>query len=183
MKKGKTLIITIPLMILLIGLFAYRYGYLRLHAEISTIEEEYAVKTKTLEKYAALISEKPMLEERLKLLKETRDVENSKLLEGQTPSLAAAALQDIVRGIITGRGGTVSSERVGKLEEMGKFKVINVSIDAVLPDSRVLGDVLYSIETRTPYLIVKDLDARIRNQREPKEIMVKLDVYALFRGK
>jgi hypothetical protein len=66
---------------------------------------------------------------------------------------------------------------------MGKFKVISVSIDTVLPDTRVLGDVLYSIETRTPHLLVKELDARVRNFREPKDLMVKFDVFALYGGK
>ncbi|MDH5769161.1 MAG: type II secretion system protein M, partial [Nitrospirota bacterium] len=70
-----------------------------------------------------------------------------------------------------------------KLEDLGKFKVINISIDAVIPDPGALSEVLYSIETRTPYLIVKELDIRIRNYRDPRELMLKLDVSALYGGK
>jgi hypothetical protein len=183
LKKNKTLIASIPLSIILVGLLAYQYGYLRIQSELATIREEHAIKIKTLGKYINLISEKPSLEKELAALKETRKADNSKLVEDQTPSLAAAQLQDIVKSTITGRSGTISSERVGKPEDLGKFKVINVSVDAVVPDVRILSEILYSIETRTPYLVVKELDVRVRNYRDPRELMVKLDVSALTGGK
>ena len=183
MKKNKTLIVSIPFTIILVGLLAYQYGYLRIQSDLATIREEQAIKTKTLGKYVNLISEKPSLEKELAALKETRKADNSKLVEDQTPSLAAAQLQDIVKSAITGRGGTISSERVGKPEDLSKFKVINVSVDALLPDVRGLGEILYSIETRTPYLVVKELDVRVRNYRDPRELTIKLDVSALTGGK
>lgn len=183
MKRNRKLLIAIPLMVILSGLVIYQYGYLRIHSDIISIKEEQAVKTKTLEKYITLISEKPHLEKKLSLLKESRKTDESKLIEGQTPSLAAAVLQDTVKGIITGRGGTISSERVLKPEDLGKFKAISVSIDAVLPDSRALSDILYAIETRTPYLVVKELDTRVRDYRNPRDLIIKLDVSALTAAK
>jgi len=179
MKRNKTLITTIPLMAMLTGLVMYQYVYLRTQTDVTSIREEQAIKTKTLERYITLISEKPQLEKNLASLKEARKADDSKLIEGQTLSLAAATLQGMVKDIITGRGGTISSERVGKPEDLNKFKVISVSIDAVLPDSGALTDVLYSIETRTPFLIVKEIDTRVRNYRNPKELMVKLDISAM----
>jgi len=181
--KSKTLIVSIPLMIVLAGFLAYQYGYLRIQSDLATIREEEAIKTRTLQKYINLISEKPSLEKKLAALKETRKADDSKLIEGQTPSLAAAQLQEMVKTVITGRSGTISSERVGKPEDFDKFKLISVSVDAVIPDSRVMSEILYSIETRTPYLIVKELDVRVRNYRDPRELMVKLDVSALTGGK
>ncbi len=179
MKRNTTLLITVPLMIILIGLAVYQYIYVRIQADVASIKEEQAVKTKMLEKYITLISEKSPLEKTIVSLKETRNTEVSKLVEGQTLSLAAATLQDTVKEVITSRGGTISSERVGKPEDLGKFKIITVSIDTVLPDSRTLSDILYSIETRTPYLTITELDIRVRNFRKPRELMVKLDVSAL----
>jgi len=127
------------------------------------------------------------------------------------PSLASAALQDTIKGIVTNRGGTVSSVRVGKVEDIvyqepvaaekpangakekkapslkkakpegeGKFKVINVSLDIVVPDPAALRDILFFIETRTPYLVVREVDSRVRNLKEPRELVVKLDVAALY---
>lgn len=183
MGKSKTLIIAIPLMVLLLGLVIYKYGYQRVSAELSSVRESEAIKIRTLEKYNALIAEKPELVKKLASLKETRKADDSKLIEGQTLSLAAATLQDGVKGILVGKGGTISSERVGKPEDLGNFKIINTSIDTVIPDSRALADILYSIETRTPYLVVKEIDARVRNYQTPKDLAVKLDVSALVVGK
>ena len=183
MKRNTTLLITIPLMVILIGLAFYQYIYIRIQADVASIKEEQAIKTKMLEKYITLISEKSPLEKTLVALKEARNAEVSKIVEGQTLSLAAATLQDTVKEIITSRGGTISSERVGKPEDLGKFKIITVSIDTVLPDSRILSDILYSIETRTPYLAITQLDTRVRNFRNPRELMVKLDVSALTRSR
>ncbi len=173
----------IPLILVMVGYVTYQYGYLRVASDLAAIRDDKSVKTKLLEKYLMLISERPALEKKLASLKEERLADTTRLVEGQTPSLAAAALQETIKGIISGRGGSISSERVGKPEDLGKFKVISVSMDTVLPDSRALSDILYSIETRTPYLVVKELDVRIRNFREPKELSVKLDVMALTGGK
>ena len=182
-KKSKILFVAIPLMIILLGAVIYQYGYLRIQAELTTMEDITSVKSKTLEKYMTLIADKPRIEEKLNALRETRKVESSKLIEGQTPSLAAAALQNTIKGMITARGGTISSERAEKPEITGTFKMITVTIDAVLPDTRALGDTLYAIETQTPYLIVRELDSRVKNLREPRDLMVKLKVSGLTGGK
>src|SRR4030043_754150 len=183
MRKSKILIVSIPLMIVLVVLLTYQYGYLRIQSEITSIKEEQAIKARTLEKYINLISEEPHLVKKLASLRDARKADDSKLIEGQTPSLAAAQLQEIVKTASTGRGGTISSERVGKPEDLGKFKVISVSVDAVIPESRALSEIIYSIETRTPYLIVKELDTRVRNYRDPRDLMVKLDVEAVTAGR
>jgi hypothetical protein len=182
-KRNRVLVVALPLMVILLGLIVYDYGYLKIRAELSSIKEMETLKTKTLTKYVTLIAEKPQLEKKLTSLKEKRKADDTKLIEGQTLSLSAATLQENVKTIITGRGGTISSERVDKPEDFSGFKVITISIDSVLPDTRVLSDILYAIETRTPYLVVKEVDARVRNFREPRELMVKLRVSALTLGK
>lgn len=170
-------------MIILLIFVCYRYGYLKIRGEIDSIRESQAIKIKTIEKYVELIAMKPGLEKKLAALTEERKAEQSKLIEGQTLALAAATLQEMVKGIVVSRGGAISSERVGKPEDLGKFKTITVTIDAVVPDSRALSDILYSIETRTPSLIIKELDTRVRDFRNPRELMVKMDVSALTVGK
>lgn len=184
MEKSKTLILSLPLMLILLGLVLYQYGYSKVSTELAALKEEHALKTKQLGRYIELIAEKPHLEKQLAALVETRKTYNTKLIEGQTPSLAAAVLQDTVNVIITGRGGTINTERVGKPEDLGKFKLVTITIDAAtLPDTRALSDVLYSIETRTPYLHIKELEARVRDFNKPRELMVKLEVAALMGGK
>ena len=179
MTKSRTLVFAIPLMVVLAGILLYQYVYLSIESEVSSIKESQSMKTRTLEKYMAFIAEKPDMEKQLASLKEERKAEDSKLIEGQTISLAAASLQDIVKDTVSRSGGSISSERIVKPEDLGKFKTISVSIDTVLPDTRVLRDVLYSLETSTPYLAIKDVDIRVRNFRDPREQTVKLEISAL----
>lgn len=182
-KRNKTLIITIPIMVVLVAIVAYQYGYLKMRGHVGAVREVETVKMRTLEKYINLIAEKPALEKRLSELNEQKKVDNTKVVEAQTLSLSAASLQDTVKGVITGKGGTITSERVEKPDDMGKFKIINVAIDAVMPDTRALTEVIYGIETRTPYLVIRELDTRVRNFRNPRELMVKLRISALTYGK
>ncbi len=181
-RNSTILTVAVPVMVLLAAAALYEYGYLRVQEEVSSIREAAAVKSKTLEKYVTLIAQKPEIEKQLVALKDLRKAEDRKMIEGQTPSLAAASLQNAVKGLITGKSGTISSERVEKPEVLGKFKLISVSIDAVLPDAKALADVLYAIETQTPYLVVKEIDARIRNINDPRDLMVRLKISALTTG-
>ncbi len=179
LRKNRTLMLTIPLALILSGYLFYEYVYVKVKSDIASVKESQEIKTRTLEKYMALLAEKPEIESRLASLKELRKAEEVKMIAGETLSLASASLQDVVKDIITRSGGTISSQRVGKPDDLGKFKVITVSMDTILPDPRALRDILYAVETQTPYLVVKELDARIRNYKDPRDQVVKIDVSAL----
>lgn len=181
-RKSNIFLMAIPLLIILLGAVIYEYGYLRVRSELTEMEDASAIKASTLQKYMTVIADKPRVEAKLAAVREARKAENSKMIEGQTPSVAAAALQNTIGILITSRGGTISSERVEKLEEVGKFKIITVTVDAVLPDTRALADTLYAIEAQTPSLVVRELDTRIRNFREPRDLTVKLKVSGLTGG-
>lgn len=184
MKIRKRLfLIALPVLIVLSGLLFYQYVYLQVKAEIASVKEMEAAKVKTLQKYITFVSKKPDFEKRLTQLRETRKADEPKLLAGETLSLAAATLENSVKGILTARGGTISSQRVEKPEDLGKFKVVNVSIDAVVPDPRVLSDTLYAIETQTPYLAARELDARVKTYQQPRELIVRLRVSGITGGK
>jgi general secretion pathway protein M len=181
-KRSRILVIAVPLLIILFGAVVYEYGYLRVQSELRDLKDSVSAKSNILAKYKALIAEKPRLEEKLASERETRKAENSKLLEGQTPSVAAAALQSAVKGMITSRGGTIASERVEKPEGTGKFRTITVTFDAVVPDTQILAGTIYAIETQTPYLVVRELDVRIRNFKDPRDLTIKLKVSGLLGG-
>ncbi|MBI5849109.1 MAG: hypothetical protein HZB31_14390 [Nitrospirae bacterium] len=183
MQKSKILSWAIPLMIVMLLLGAYKYAYRDIRAGMASVREEQEIKIKLLLKYMGLIAQKPQIEKQISLLKAERKSDDLKLIDGQTPSLAAATLQEIIKGIVVEKGGTISSERVEKPEDMGKFRIITISMDTVLPDTAALSEILYSIETRTPYLMVKELDARVKNIREPRELMVKMDISAMTASK
>jgi hypothetical protein len=183
MKRPNTFfLIAVPLAAVLFGFTVYEYGYLTVRSEVAAQKEALGEKKKILGKYLALIADKPRLEGRLAALRELRKAGAGKMIEGQTPSVAAAALQNTVKGIVTARGGTISSERVEKPEEAGKFKIITVAVDAVLPDIRALSDALYTMETQTPYLVVRELDVAIQNYQEPRALTVRLKLSGMTGG-
>jgi hypothetical protein len=210
-RNRKLLMLAVPIILILFSLVVYEYAYLGVKAEKASIRERRDTKMKTLNKYIAVIAERSDLEKQLAALKEQEKSLKAKLVDGEPVSLASANLQGMVKGIVTGRGGTITSERIGKAEDLEKpllppgtaatdakgalgkktakppegqkYQVLSVSIDATFPDAAALSDILYSIETRTPYLVVKELDARVRNFKEPRELMVKIDVTGLYGGK
>lgn len=183
MKKNKPLTIAIPLLIILL-IIAAEYSYSKIQSKMASIKESQAGKTQLVEKYISLISEKPALAKRFASLKEERSAMNAKLIEGSTPSIAAAALQEKIKGIVTEKGGTISSERIEKSEELNAFSIVSVSINAVLPDSGALNNVLYAMETNTPRLVVKELDLTVKNPRKPTgDIMINLVVSAITNKK
>jgi len=184
MEKNSTFLrIAIPLAVILAGFTVYEYGYLQVRTEVAARKDAAWEKKKILKKYLTLIAERPRLEAELAALTEARKAQIAKTVEGQTPSIAAAAMQNTVKGIISARGGTISSERIEKPEELGKFKIITVSVDAVLPDIRAVSDTLFAIETQTPHLIVRELDTSVRNFREPKELAIRLKLSGLTGGR
>jgi hypothetical protein len=219
MKKSKLLKIAIPCMIVLVVFVLYEYVYLAVAADLDALRERQAVKMQTLNKSIALIAQKPEFEKQLAAIRELAKTQSAKLIEGEPISIASANLQGTVKGIVTGRSGTVSSERIAKPEELdksataekaslpakepltakgrpsavaktapkqpegGRLKIITVSMDASLPDTGALSDVLYSLETRTPYLVLRELDIRVRNFKEPRELMVRMDVSGIYGGK
>jgi hypothetical protein len=113
-------------------------------------------------------------------IKEQGKAQDVTLISGEPISLASENLRELVKGVVSGRGGTISSERIGKPEDLEKptvappgaatpaakdpaakkatkpvagpkLQVLSVSIDSVLPDTSALSDILYSLETRTPF--------------------------------
>jgi hypothetical protein len=182
-RKSKTLLIAVPMIVVLVLLVAYEYGYRGLEEDLAAADEQQTVKRKTLDKYISAIVQKPHLEAALVALKEKRKEEDTRITEGSTPSICAAALQSSIKTMITAGGGTISSDRVEKPEDHGKFKIISVTVDAVFPDVRALCDTLYTIETQLPYLASREMDLRIMNYKEPRELSVKLKISAIARGK
>jgi hypothetical protein len=180
MQRNRRLIYAIPIIILLTALVIYQYGFQGIRDRISTLREERAISMEKLKRYNALISEGPAIEARLEELRRVMKEERAKLIEAQTASLAAATLQNIIKEMFTAHGGTISSERIEKTEDLGGFRVVSATINGMLPDTDTLREILYAIETHTPYLVVKSLDVRVRNYRRPTgALTVYLTVSAL----
>lgn len=150
---------------------------------IALTKDLQAIRTRLLAKYIIMIAQKPDVENELIQARRKRKTENSKIIDAPTVSLAAVALQDMVKGIVSGTGSSVTSEKAEKTEDLRPYKIVNVTIETILPDTRALKDILFGIETHAPSLIIWEVDTRVRNFKEPKELMVKIKVSALTCGK
>jgi hypothetical protein len=182
-RNSPILLIAVPLMIILLGAFIYQYGYLRIQSEVTDMKDAAYIKSKILQKYVTLIADRPRIEGQLIAAREARKADNAKMVEGQTAPVAAASLQNTVKEMIISRGGSISSERAEKPEAADPFEMINVTIDAIVPDVRALGETLHAIETQTPVLVIREVDVRIRNFKEPRDLTVKLKVSGLTEGR
>jgi general secretion pathway protein M len=98
-------------------------------------------------------------------LDESADLDRYVLAQNSEP-LAAAALQDRVKSVVTSSGGTLTSTQVLPVVSEPGFKRIIVNVRMAV-SMAALQQVLYQLETGLPYLLVDDLVilSRAANQR------------------
>jgi len=179
MFKNKRLFIGIIIVIILTIMVAYQYGYLSIKESIGLIKEEKEMKLKKLLKYKKILQNSKELENELIKLNKILKDEEVKLIPGKTYALACAKLQDNIKKLIKEGGGSVRSERMEKTSDYEGYKVITVSVDAEVSNIEALSNILYSIEASTPYMVIKELNIRVRNYRRPDRLIVRLKVAGL----
>jgi hypothetical protein len=86
---------------------------------------------------------------------------------------------DAVKSAVAGKGGRVMRESIEKQDDLGKFKVISVSVEVFMPDPTGINEIIYNIETRLPYMVIKEIDLRVQSFVAPRELNYKLNVSAL----
>lgn len=183
MKKSRTLYIAIPIAIVLLIMTLYEYGYRPLTLEIEEKAQMRELKTETLNRYSRIIAEIPALEEELNQLIEKKKSFSQYLFEGQTQSVAASTLQDTVKNIITSRGGTTQSQRTEKPTKLGSYNVVSINFGATVPDIRTLTDILIALQNNKPSIVIKELDIRVQNFRDPRQLMVHITVNGITEAK
>lgn len=85
-------------------------------------------------------------------------------LPQSAPSLAAAELQQRVKGIVEAVGGTLRSTQALPPTEEGEAIKVTVSA-AMTGDAESLWKILYELEAQTPLLFVDNLDVTARENR------------------
>ncbi|RMG04009.1 MAG: hypothetical protein D6726_04280 [Nitrospirae bacterium] len=183
LKENKKLLAGILIILVLSVAVLYQYGYGTYKGRLETIQEERAILEKTITKYQRVIEESKGLKEELNALRTALKDEELKLLSGETPALASASLQSMVKEIISSEGATIRSERVEKTEEKDGFRIVSVSIDLSVPSITELSNIIYNIESRTPYMVIKEMNIRVRNYRRPGVLTVRLKISGISRAR
>jgi general secretion pathway protein M len=133
-----------------------------------------------LQRYRSLAGERPQLSARLAEL-EQRAARAGGYLKGSSDALAAAELQDQVRAIIEGAGGSLRSTQIlpaSPIDATVPLRKAALRIQLGI-DIEGLQKVLYDLETGQPYLFVDQLTIRPqRTRRRSSELEVEpvLDV-------
>lgn len=139
------------------------------------IQREIPVQRQVLEKYSRTAAARQLMEKRLEELKKMREALHQRLLEGQTPALAAAALQDTLQKLTNEHNVSVQVMRVLQPRSLEMYMGIPVLMEM---QTRVPGltAFLYSIENNQKLLNIGKLNIRVIDLRNPLDIRASLMV-------
>lgn len=142
--------------------------------------EAIAQMDETIARYSRLSTQVETLRSAVGELQESDDLARYILAQESEP-LAAAALQERVKSVVTRSGGTLSSTQVLPAESTQGFKRVTVSVRMAV-SIEALQRVLYDLENDLPYLLADEIvilsrGARKRRRKNQPELAVdQLDV-------
>ena len=146
------------------------------------IQEGTEQKEMLLKKYERVINQRGEIEKKLAKMKREQSGLNKKLLKGSTPSLAAAEMQKMLENISKKYDLELKSVKVKDAEESGEFLAIPLEI-RLTTDLNSTRKFLADLEKNSKYLIIPKLKISVKNQRDPKEVIVTLVVTGFFMKK
>lgn len=169
-------LVLIPLLLLL------RFAAWPLIDRLSSAEEERAAKRAAIAHYQRLLAQAPGLEAAVSRLERTRPLA-SYLFAGGNRALAAAGLQRTLQASAKKNGATVLSLRV--MEPVADGPLERIPVEArLLAGIGEARNLLYEIETATPYLFIDTIDIDVRRSRRrqtaaAEPLSIRLVVYGL----
>jgi len=170
--------VALGLLVLVVALL-YRLTLAPLWQRYRALAPAIAEQRDQLQRYQRLAARAPRLQQQLKVLRDDARF-NDYLLGGASSALAAAGLQQRLQGLAQEHDGRVLSTRVIQPQPDGDFE--QVSINARLRiDLAGLQALLYGLETRPPYLFVRNLNVyrQGRRQDDDGKLEVQLDIHGL----
>jgi Tfp pilus assembly protein PilO len=148
-------------------------------------ESEQEIRDKTeqreglLKKYEKIINQKSEVEKNLAQMKRQLSKIKGKLLKGSTPSLAAAEMQKMLEKISKVHDLELKSVKVKEAVEEGDFLVVPLEL-RLTTDLNRTRKFLTDLENNQKYLIIPQLKISVKNQRDPKEVIVTIVVSGFF---
>jgi len=143
--------------------------------------------TDQLERYKRLADTLPGLEGSLARI-ENDPALGSYYLPGQTDTLAAAELQNRLKQMVEGSGGTLVSSQLLPSTDQEDVHMVSVSLRLNCSTDELL-DILYKIENARPLLFVDTLSVREQRRRRRRgqeeesigDLSIRIDVYGYVR--
>ena len=176
-RERNLVILGVVFILLVLG---YEYAYTPLVERYGQLGEEIQASQLRLSKSRAKIEQKPVLEAKIRQLNDRLANFDQLLLPGQKPSLAAAALQKIVKTMVTARNrATLTSEKIQQPIEVGRYTriPIQVSIRCLVSD---LKEIFYQIENYKLMLDVTQISIRVVTPQQPSDIEANIVVEGII---
>ncbi len=152
-----------------------KFFALPFYDKVSEQRKDIELKERTLEKYLKFIRKQAELQQTLKHLTREETKTYGSLLQGETPSLAAADIQKIVNKIAENSELKIKSVKVMEPGQKEGFITIPIRVQFDSDLSR-MKNFIHSIEANRKLLTIPDLKIRVKNKRKPKEISVTLQI-------
>jgi Tfp pilus assembly protein PilN len=133
-----------------------------------------------LQKQMNKISEKEYIESKYKAVKQELERQEKMLLRGNTPPVAAAALQKFLKETASSLDIDVKLERALNLVDAESYLAIPVEI-GFTASTRQLKDLLLKLR-KSPFLItVSEIKVRVTNISKPEDIYTTLVVHGVIK--
>ncbi len=165
-KKGIWILVGIALLILIVTFVALPFV-----EEIKKMEDEIQLKQMTLAKYSQFLQNRKTVEEELDRTRKQYESLQQRLLPGETPQLAAANLQEIVKKTLERNGMAIRGFRILEPKEGQFYQRISIHID-FNPVNNMLSllQFIHDMEHHEKELMISEMDLLVPNPRMPNSI-------------
>jgi general secretion pathway protein M len=182
-------VIAIALLIAAIAL-PWRLIVLPVAARFAESAEQVATQEDMLLRYRRLADSRDALRQQLQVL-QAQPASQEGYLTGESGTLVAAELQNLVRTIVERNGGRLESTQILPPTTEGQFQRITLRV-RMSTDTEGVSHIFYELESMLPYLFIDGLDIVSRDRRgsrrpdgdttEPDTLSVTYDVYGFLRA-
>lgn len=145
------------------------------------VREEIPIRTRQLQKYRQFVAGKGQAQQHLRRIQEASRIGQAQVLPGDTASLAAANLQEILKTLAAKHQINIKSEKVLDTKSLDFFDEIFVQIEFTTMISN-LASFLYDIETYPKVLMVPDCSVSVNTYRGPRDVRATVVVSGLMAG-
>jgi hypothetical protein len=166
-----------------LALAAYIFLVVPLVEAKKKADQTIALNQRILLKYAEILQNRKTVEEGLAGTQKQREEIQKRLIQGETPQLGAAHLQDLVKRLAEKNNLGLRSFRNLDPKEVGSFRRISVQIEFnPLSSMQNLTQFLYELEHQEQELMISEMDILVFNPRMPNTIQGNLIISGLMKG-
>lgn len=159
-----------------------RFGVFTFYDSYSEKKKEIVFMENTLQRYQNFVEEEEHLQKRLTELTSESGRIDANFLRGDTTSLAASDLQRIIDSVVLQSNVEVQSVRV--LDPDDKEEYVKIPLQIIfIADLERLSRFIQGVEASDKLLTIPELRIRVRNIRQPEEILVTVQIAGIMKNK